>query len=99
MTIKAIAAAIGVSPSTVSRAMSGKGRLSAATRHRVLQRIEEAGYAPNLHARRLVTTPQDTLPKQREARKSANAGQHERDGPGKREKIVEHPATLYRFAA
>jgi LacI family transcriptional regulator, repressor for deo operon, udp, cdd, tsx, nupC, and nupG len=55
MTIKAIAAAIGVSPSTVSRAMSGKGRLSAATRRKVLQRIEEAGYAPNLHARRLVT--------------------------------------------
>jgi DNA-binding LacI/PurR family transcriptional regulator len=55
MNIKAIAAAAGVSPSTVSRAMSGKGRLSADTRRKVLQRIEEAGYSPNLHARRLVT--------------------------------------------
>lgn len=55
MNIKAIAAALDVSPSTVSRALSGRGRLSASTRQRVLQRVEEAGYAPNLHARRLVT--------------------------------------------
>ncbi len=55
MNIKAIAASTGVSPSTVSRALSGKGRLSAATRVRILERIEEAGYAPNLHARRLAT--------------------------------------------
>jgi LacI family repressor for deo operon, udp, cdd, tsx, nupC, and nupG len=33
--------------------MHGRGRISPATRQRVLQRIEEAGYTPNVHAQRL----------------------------------------------
>jgi LacI family repressor for deo operon, udp, cdd, tsx, nupC, and nupG len=53
-TIKELAQAIGVSPTTVSRVMHGRGRISAATRQRVLQQIQEAGYTPNVNAQRLV---------------------------------------------
>jgi DNA-binding LacI/PurR family transcriptional regulator len=52
-TIREIARAIGVSPTTVSRAMNGRGRLSPATRQRVLQHIREAGFTPNANAQRL----------------------------------------------
>lgn len=52
-TLRELAQAIGVSPTTVSRAMHGRGRISAATRQKVLQRIQEAGYTPNVHAQRL----------------------------------------------
>src|SRR5256885_15730379 len=53
MTIKESANAIGVSPSTVSRAMNGRGRLSHATRHMVRERMQELGFTPNLNAQRL----------------------------------------------
>src|SRR5438876_5939275 len=53
MTIKEFAQAIGVSTTTVSRAMHGKGRLSPATRRMVLERMKELGYTPNLNAQRL----------------------------------------------
>jgi LacI family transcriptional regulator len=46
---------IGVSPTTVSHAINGRGRISAATRQMVLQRMEELGYVPNLHAQQLTT--------------------------------------------
>lgn len=47
-TIYEIAKDVGVSPSTVSRALSGKGRISAATRARIVKRAKELGFAaPN----------------------------------------------------
>lgn len=54
MTIKEIARIAGVSPSTVSRVLSGNPRISQATRERVLKVAEELGYHPNLQARSLV---------------------------------------------
>lgn len=42
-----LAAELGVSKSTVSRALSGKGRIGSETRKRVLAYAEEHGYAPN----------------------------------------------------
>src|SRR5690348_8224895 len=53
MNIKEFARAVGVSPTTVSRAINGRGRLSDATRRMVLERMEELGYTPNLNAQRL----------------------------------------------
>ena len=47
MTINDVAEALGVSVSTVSRAISGKGRIGEATRRRVLDFIEEHDYHPN----------------------------------------------------
>ena len=46
-----IAKALGVSKTTVSRAISGKGRVSAATRDRVLDCIKEMNYSPNMIAK------------------------------------------------
>ncbi len=48
-----IAEALGISKSTVSRAISGKGRISAETRERVLKCIEEMNYTPNMIAKSL----------------------------------------------
>ena len=48
-----IAAALGLSKSTVSRAISGKGRISSETRNRVLQCIKELNYQPNIIAKSL----------------------------------------------
>jgi DNA-binding LacI/PurR family transcriptional regulator len=50
-----VARAAGVSQSTVSYALSGKGTLSAATRERVLAAAAELGYRPNLAARSMRT--------------------------------------------
>ena len=47
MTINDVAEALGVSVSTVSRAISGKGRIGEATRRRVFEFIEEHDYHPN----------------------------------------------------
>ena len=52
-TIEDIARELGVSKTTVSRAISGKGRIGQATRERVLQFIEEHDYRPNVLARGL----------------------------------------------
>ena len=41
ITISDVAEALGVSKTTVSRAISGKGRIGAATRKRVLEYIQE----------------------------------------------------------
>ena len=49
------ARAIGVSPTTVSRSISGRGRISESTRQMVLQRMKELRYVPNPHAQQLVT--------------------------------------------
>lgn len=52
-TIDDIARELGVSKTTVSRAISGKGRIGKATRERVLQFIEEHDYRPNVMAKGL----------------------------------------------
>lgn len=52
-TIKDVARALDVSPATVSRAISGKGRLSPETRARVLTFIEKHNYRPNAVAQSL----------------------------------------------
>ena len=53
ITIADVAEALGVSKTTVSRAISGKGRIGAATRKRVLDYIEEHDYKPNVIAKGL----------------------------------------------
>ena len=53
ITIADVAEALGVSKTTVSRAISGKGRIGSETRDRVLQYIEEHDYKPNLIAKSL----------------------------------------------
>jgi DNA-binding LacI/PurR family transcriptional regulator len=57
-TIYDIAKAAGVTATTVSYVLSGKGAISQATRARVLQCAQELGYRPNLVARSL--TKQET---------------------------------------
>ncbi len=53
ITIADVAEALGVSKTTVSRAISGKGRRGKETRDRVLQYIEEHDYKPNVIAKGL----------------------------------------------
>ncbi|MCB0830609.1 MAG: LacI family DNA-binding transcriptional regulator [Solirubrobacterales bacterium] len=53
--IRDVAAAAGVSPTTVSHALSGKGRLPDETRQRIASIAEELGYRPNVNARNLVS--------------------------------------------
>lgn len=48
-----VAAALGLSKSTVSRAISGKGRISSETRERVFECIKELNYRPNIIAKSL----------------------------------------------
>lgn len=52
-TIDDIAKELGISKTTVSRAISGKGRLSAETRSKVLNFIEQHNYRPNAVAKSL----------------------------------------------
>lgn len=51
--IRDVADLAGVHPSTVSRVLSGKSQISAATRERVLEAAEELGFQPNAIARSL----------------------------------------------
>lgn len=53
ITLDIIAEKLGVSKTTVSRVLSGKGRIGAQTRSRVMNYIEEIGYTPNLQAKGL----------------------------------------------
>lgn len=53
LTIADIADALGVSKTTVSRAISGKGRIGNDTRERVLSYIEAHNYTPNVIAKSL----------------------------------------------
>ena len=53
MTIGDVAEALGVSKTTVSRAISGKGRIGTATRDRVLAYINEHNFTPNAIAKGL----------------------------------------------
>lgn len=52
--ISQMAEDLGVSKTTVSRALSGNGRVSEATRARVVQYAKEKNYVPNMLARGLV---------------------------------------------
>lgn len=56
ITISDIADALGVSKTTVSRAISGKGRIGGETRAKILQYIEEHNYRPNVIAKGLATS-------------------------------------------
>lgn len=53
MTIADVAEALGVSKTTVSRVISGKGRIGSETKKRVLRYIEEHDYKPNVIAKGL----------------------------------------------
>ena len=53
ITIADVAEALGVSKTTVSRAISGKGRIGKETRKRVMEYIEEHDYKPNAIAKGL----------------------------------------------
>lgn len=53
ITIADVAEALGVSKTTVSRAISGKGRIGESTRARVMNYIEEHDYKPNVIAQGL----------------------------------------------
>lgn len=55
MNIIECARELNVSPTTISHALSGQGRLSPATRERVLEQLQAIGYTPNCHAQRLVS--------------------------------------------
>lgn len=61
VSIKDIAEAAGVSHSTVSRAIHGTGRMSEATRTRILMLAEEMGYTPDALARSLVRGQTSTI--------------------------------------
>jgi DNA-binding LacI/PurR family transcriptional regulator len=53
ITISDVALALNVSKTTVSRAISGKGRISEETKRRVIEYIEENDYKPNVIAKGL----------------------------------------------
>ena len=59
--IKDIAEKAGVAPSTVSRALAGSTRVSAATRQRIKAIADEMDYTPSAAARSLVTGTSQTL--------------------------------------
>lgn len=54
VTIKDVAKATGVAPSTVSRVISDNPRISLDTKKRVRKAMKEMGYHPNINARNLV---------------------------------------------
>ncbi|MEA9391280.1 LacI family DNA-binding transcriptional regulator [Acerihabitans sp. TG2] len=60
-TIKQVAVLAGVTPTTVTNVLRGRGRVSEATRQRVLAAVAEQGYRPNLNARALVERKSPTL--------------------------------------
>ncbi len=53
VTILELATRLGLSPSTVSRALNGKHRISPSTQERVRRLAHELGYRPNVTARNL----------------------------------------------
>ncbi|WP_026662753.1 LacI family DNA-binding transcriptional regulator [Butyrivibrio proteoclasticus] len=53
ITIDDVAKALGISKTTVSRAISGKGRVGNSTRAKVMEFIEKHNYRPNVMARAL----------------------------------------------
>jgi len=61
VTLQDVARQAGVSTKTVSRVVNNQGEISAATRQRVQQAIEQLGYRPNFLARSLVSQRSSTL--------------------------------------
>lgn len=61
ITIHDVARELGVSASTVSRAISGKGRIGEATRERVLRYIDETGFYPNAAAQSLAQSKTNNI--------------------------------------
>jgi DNA-binding LacI/PurR family transcriptional regulator len=61
VSISDVASAAGVSPSTVSYALSGKRPISEATRQRVAEAIEQLGYRPHAGARALASSRTSVL--------------------------------------
>lgn len=59
--LKQLSARLGLSPTTVSRALNGYTDVSEATRARVEQAARELGYQPNLAARRLALGRADAV--------------------------------------
>jgi DNA-binding LacI/PurR family transcriptional regulator len=61
VTIRDVAAAAGVSLTTVSHVLSNQGRIGEKTRQRVLDVASELGYRANVHAQQLVTNRSRTI--------------------------------------
>lgn len=61
VTIKDVAKAAGVSPSTVSRVLAGNARISLKTQEKVRQALKELNYHPHAGARSLVTGSSRTI--------------------------------------
>ena len=55
MKLKELAAQLGLSITTVSRALNGYADVAPATRERVQAAASRSGYAPNVSAQRLIT--------------------------------------------
>ena len=55
ITIDDVAKALGISKTTVSRAISGKGRVGSQTRDKVMEFIEKHNYRPNVSAKALAS--------------------------------------------
>lgn len=55
VSIHDVASLAGVSATTVSHALNGKGRVSEATRYRIVAAAEKLGYSANVHARGLAS--------------------------------------------
>ncbi|OON62676.1 hypothetical protein B0920_04330 [Massilia sp. KIM] len=53
ITLDQLAASLGLSKGTVSRALNGKGRMSEETRQRILAAMQESGYHPDTAAQEL----------------------------------------------
>ena len=62
VTLKDVAALVGVSVNTVSLALKDKPEIKLKTRERVKAAAEALGYRPNLNARSLVLRQTNTLP-------------------------------------
>ena len=61
-TINDVAALAGVHKRTVTRVMSGSGKVKAATLSKVEQAIEQLNYSPNRQARGLAPKPSFPVP-------------------------------------
>jgi LacI family transcriptional regulator len=61
VTLKDLAAELGLSITTVSRALAGYSDVADATRRRVLETAQEMGYVPDVTARRLQKGRTDTI--------------------------------------
>ena len=55
VTLNDLAAATGISKSTISRVINNEGSVKPSTRERVLTAVEELGYKPNVIARGMIT--------------------------------------------